>query len=242
MSDVSTAALVGATGGAGTTRTVVELAAALAADDHDVAVLDAAYATQGLADYVPGRIDPDVTRLVTDDRDAPLAAGLVDLDLDLPGRVACLPARAPFERLARAKTAGAARSLEDRIDEAAARFDVVLVDVPPVAANQAAAAVTACDRTALVAPATTRGADAVQSMAARLDDVGTDVDAVVSTRGELNDADASVPETDAAAVDDAPACLDDADLAAGVADVADALLGVAVSEPEGGLLDSLRVR
>lgn len=239
---MTTAALVGATGGAGTTRTAVELAAALAADERDVAVLDAAYATQGLADYVPGRVDPDVTRLVTDERDAPLGDGLVDLALDVPGRVACLPARAPFERLARAKTAGAARAFEERVDEAAARFDAVLVDVPPVAANQSAAAVTACERTGLVAPATTRGADAIQTMAARVEDVGGDVDAVVSTRGRMQNADASVPETDARAVDDAPACLDDADLAGGVAAVAEALLDVSVSKPEGGLLDSLRVR
>ncbi|SEO55941.1 hypothetical protein SAMN04487948_103228 [Halogranum amylolyticum] len=45
----TTTALVGATGGAGVTRTAVELAATLARDGRDVAVLDAAYATEGLS-------------------------------------------------------------------------------------------------------------------------------------------------------------------------------------------------
>ena len=56
-------ALVGATGGAGTTRTAVELATVLARDGARVAVIDTAYATQGLAAYVEGRITTDVTAL-----------------------------------------------------------------------------------------------------------------------------------------------------------------------------------
>jgi len=240
MTDVTTAALVGATGGAGTTRTVVELAATLAGDDLDVAVLDAAYATQGLGDYVPGRLDPDVTRLVTDERETPLAAGLVELPLDLSGRVASCPARSPFERLARAKSAGAARALEDRIAEAATDFDVVLVDVPPVAANQSVAAATTCDRTALVTPATDRGRDAIQRASARLDDVGSEVSAVVATRGRLADADVNVPETDVSSVEDAPAVLEDDDLAASMVDLAAELLDRDVSAPgDGRLLGAL---
>ncbi|OYR95948.1 cell division inhibitor, partial [Halorubrum sp. E3] len=43
----TTLALVGATGGAGTTRTAVELAALGARDGRDVAVVDAAFTTQG---------------------------------------------------------------------------------------------------------------------------------------------------------------------------------------------------
>jgi cellulose biosynthesis protein BcsQ len=158
-----TAALVGATGGAGTTRLTLELGALLAADGRDVAVFDAAFATQGLADYLPGRIDPDLTALLTDDRDEPLSTGLVDVPLDAEtGRLACCPAVAPFERLARAKSPSAAQALEARIDAAAEAFDHVLVDTPPVAANQSVAAVNGTARTAVVAPATTRGRDAVQ--------------------------------------------------------------------------------
>jgi len=46
---ISTLALVGVAGGAGTTRTAVEMAATLARADRSVAVLDAAFGTQGLA-------------------------------------------------------------------------------------------------------------------------------------------------------------------------------------------------
>ena len=165
------AAFVGATGGAGTTRLTVELGALLANDGRDVAVFDAAFATQGLADYLPGRIDPDLTTLLTDERDTPLSAGLVDVPLDVAGRLACCPAVAPFERLARAKSPAAAQALETRIAAAADVFDHVLVDTPPVAANQSVAAVTATTRTTLVAPATTRGRDAVQRTTDRLVDL-----------------------------------------------------------------------
>jgi cellulose biosynthesis protein BcsQ len=206
----TTTALVGATGGAGTTRTAVELAVMLARDDNDVAILDAAYATQGLSHYVDGRLEPDLTTLVTDAEDA-LDAGLVDLDVDLPdgeGRVACCPAAAPFERLARAKTPEAAQRLEEHIETAATTFDHVLVDTPPVAANQAVAAVTAADRVVAVTPGTERGADALQQLRGRLRDLGVTVDATLSTRGTIADADTVVPESDVTAPDESPACLD----------------------------------
>lgn len=242
MADVGddTAALVGATGGAGTTRLTIELGALLANDGRDVAVFDAAFATQGVADYLSGRIDPDLTALLTDDRDAPLSAGLVDFPLDdAAGRLACCPAVAPFERLARAKSPAAAQALESRIAAAADAFDHVLVDTPPVAANQSVAAVNATARTAVVAPATTRGRDAVQRTTGRLDDLDVGVDAVVTTRGELSVADASVPETDAD-VTAAPTCLTDRATATAVADVARAVFDVEPSTGDGhGLLDSV---
>jgi cellulose biosynthesis protein BcsQ len=183
----TTAAVVGATGGAGTTRTTLEAAALLAADGTDVAVLDAAYATQGLGGYLDGRLEPDATALVTDRSDAPLSAGLVDLGVDLThdhtGRVVCCPVDAPFERLARAKSVEAAKRFEARIEEAAATFDHVLVDVPPIAANQAIAATTACERVAVVAPASDRGADAAGRLRERVADLGSTVDVVAMTRG-----------------------------------------------------------
>jgi len=236
----SVAALVGATGGAGTTRLSVELGALLAADGRSVAVLDAAFATQGLSDYLSGRLDPDLTALVTDRRDASLAEGLIDVPLDADaGRLACCPAAAPFERLARAKSTDAARRFESRIADAAESFDHVIVDTPPVAANQSVAAVNAADHTALVAPATTRGRDAVQRSRGRIDDIGGRVDTVVATRGDLSVADAALPET-ATAVTEAPTCLDERSVAAAVADVADAILGVDPSAGEGrGLIDSV---
>jgi septum site-determining protein MinD len=236
--DASAAALVGATGGAGTTRLTVELAATLARDGREVAVLDAAFATQGLSAYLDGRLDPDLTALVTDRVDDPLSAGLVEWGLDVEGRVACCPAAAPFERIARAKTPTAAQEFEARIDEAGGAFDHVLVDTPPVAANQSVAAVNACERVAVVAPATTRGRDAVQRATGRLDDVGVDHDAVVTTRGDLEVATASVPET-AATATAAPTCLAEGTMATAVAEVAEAVVDVDITVEEGSLLDSV---
>jgi MinD-like ATPase involved in chromosome partitioning or flagellar assembly len=174
-----TLALVGAVGGAGTTRTAVEFGATLARDGRDVAILDAAFGTQGLADYLAGRIETDITRVVADDAD--LEAALTPVVTGLPGTLQAAPARAPFERVARAKTAGAAERFERQIAATGLSHDIVLVDVPPVAANQAVAAVTACDRVSLVAPDTRRGADGVARMSAVIEDVGTDADAVVAT-------------------------------------------------------------
>jgi len=241
MSIPTTIALVGATGGAGTTRLSLELAAALATDGRDVAVLDAAFATQGLSDYVSGTLDPDATALVTDAADVPLESGLVDFEADAEGRVAVCPAAAPFERLARAMTPDAARAFEGRIAEAADGFDHVLVDAPLLASNQTVAAAAACDRVALVAPATDRGADAVGRLSARAADIDTDIDAVVSTFGALDDADVVVPETEATALADAPACREDAELAAGVAAVAEVLLDIEIDAvaPTDGVLGSV---
>jgi cellulose biosynthesis protein BcsQ len=194
-------------GGVGTTRTTLEAAVALATDGADVAVLDAAYATQGLGDYLPGRIDPDLTALVTDRAEESLSVGLVDLDADVDGRVACCPVDAPFERLARAKRVEAARRFEGRIEEATATFDHVLVDVPPIAANQAVAAATTCERIGIVAPAGDRGADATARLRERLADLGTAADVLVATgdTDESGAADVVLPETEATL----PACLTD---------------------------------
>lgn len=237
------AAFVGATGGAGTTRTVVEVATALAADGRSVAILDAAFATQGLAQYVAGTIDPDLTALLVDDGRA-LSAGLRSLELDheIDGDVAVCPSYAPFERLARAKSVEAAQRFESLIASATGQFDHVLLDVPPLAANQAVAAVNAADRVAVVAPATARGAEAVQQTHERLADVGTEADLVVSTRGELETADVSIPNTSATGVASAPACLDGDDaFAAGVARVAAAVAGqeIDAAAESGGLLGSV---
>jgi cellulose biosynthesis protein BcsQ len=218
MSRAETLALVGAVGGAGTTRLCVEFAAILARDDRDVAVFDAAYATQGLADHLEGRIDPDVTALCTDASEEPVETGLYDAHLDAPGRVAYCPALAPFERVARAKTPEAARRFAERVEEAAGDFEYVLLDVPPVAANQALAAVDAADRIAVVTTDTPRGADALPRMVARLRDVDSPATVEVANRGdgsEVSRATVTVPEGPTS-VADAPATLEDGSFAVGV--------------------------
>ena len=199
-----TLALVGATGGAGTTRTAVELAALGARDGRDVAVVDAAFTTQGLSEYVSGRIGTDLTALLTDETDASLSAATYPIDVGggdgnrgggngedgdgtapdgatgLPGRADAVPARAPFERVARAETAEAGRKLERRIDEAATAYDVVVVDTAPIGSNAAVAAVTAADRVEAVTPATAHGRDALQRLRGRVADVGGSVDGAVA--------------------------------------------------------------
>lgn len=190
-----TLALVGAVGGAGTTRVTLECATALAGDGRDVAVLDAAYETQGLADRTPGRISPDITELCLEDDH--IEEGLIDRDIDGAGRLAVCPARAPFERLARAKAPEAAEAFERRIGEASRIFDHVLVDVPPIAANQAVAAVNAVDRVAVVCD-DDRAADAVPRMCDRLADVGIEDSTTVLTHTDGHpDADVAVPTFDA---------------------------------------------
>ncbi|MFC6941277.1 ParA family protein [Salinirubellus sp. GCM10025818] len=231
MGRAETLALVGAVGGAGTTRLCVEFAALLARDGRDVAVFDAAYATQGLADHVGGRIDPDVTALCTDATDQPVEAGLYDAHLDAPGRVAYCPAFAPFERVARAKTPEAARRFAERVGEASEAFDHVFLDVPPVAANQSLGAVDAADRVAVVAPDTGRGTDALPRMVARLRDVDSPATVEIANRGdgdEIERAMVTVPEgpTEAAA---APAVLRNGAFTVGVGRAVQDVLDVELS-------------
>lgn len=199
---MSSVALVGAVGGAGTTRTCLEFGSMLARDGRTVAILDAAYATQGLSDHVSGRITHDMTTLVL--KDDQLASGLIDFDLpDGSGRLACCPARAPFERLARAKTPDAAQRFEDRITEALRSFDHVLVDTPPIGANQAIGAATGVERVAVVAPASQRGTDGIARTCERLTDIGVTTFWTIRTNAteETQDADGLLPDPASDATD-----------------------------------------
>ncbi|WP_276299351.1 AAA family ATPase [Halorussus lipolyticus] len=247
----STAALVGATGGAGTTRLAVELGATLARDGREVAVLDAAFATEGLSRHVSGRIDSDLTALLTEEDPRPthrlLSAGLREhsATADLAGRLELCPAHAPFERMARAKSIESARRFEDLLAEADAEFDHVLVDTPPVAANQSVAAVTSAERVAVVAPADDRGVDAVQRASGRIADVGASVDARLANRADpdhpVENADAAIPESEATTAEEVPASAPDpeATFAPAVSHAAEVVfdvdLGLAFEDP--GLLD-----
>jgi cellulose biosynthesis protein BcsQ len=238
MSD-EVCALAGATGGTGTTRLALEFGATLAGEDRSVLVVDAAYATQGLVTAVPGQVDPDLTRAVTEDR--PFRAATTDLDTQ-EGRLAVAPARAPFERLSRAKTSECARRLASRIGDATREFDHVLVDVPPVAANQAVAAVTAADRVALVVPDTQRGVDALPRTLDRLADVDAAVHTVVANRAGDSprvDADVAVPESERTTLADAPVCPGDGPFERAVAGAVAEVLGVEVDrrEPDSSLTD-----
>lgn len=223
------AAMVGATGGAGTTRLTVECATLLAATGRDVAVFDAAFQTAGLAAYTDQRIERDITALLTDEAD--LESSLYERGASLPGRVALCPARCPFERLARAKTAGAGNRFEQQLAAAAIPHDVVLVDTPPLGGNQAVAAVNAADRIGIVAPDSPRGRDGISLLRERLADVGTTDDAVIANRsgGDCPDADVHVPEADTTDVREAPSCVPvDETFTPAIAETVEALLGIDV--------------
>jgi len=236
----STLALVGVAGGAGTTRTAVEMAVTLSRAGRSVAVLDTAFATQGLATYVTGRITDDMTAVATGE--AAFEDALYDAEYDVPGRVAFCPAHAPFERLARAKTPDSARTVEAAIADATDRFDHVLLDVPPVATNPSVSALTTADRRALVVPATGRGTDLLPRQRGRLRDLDSPADAVVATRTDapdavsITDADVGVPDAEP----DGPTAHDpQSPLAPSVATAVEALLGVdlGLSFEEEGLFD-----
>ncbi|WP_123536651.1 ParA family protein [Halosimplex salinum] len=221
-------AVVSGVGGAGATRLSVEFAATLARDGRDALVVDAAFTTQGLAGVVDGRLEPDVTRVVTDDR--PLAEATMRLPVDVPGSVAVAPARAPFERLARSKTSECARRLAERISAASDRYDAVFVDVPPVGANQAVAAVTAADAVALVVPDSERGSDAVPRTCDRLADVDAAVDAVVANRADpdavaVPAADVAVPTSEVPDLSAAPVAVDASPFAAAVEAAVETVIG-----------------
>jgi cellulose biosynthesis protein BcsQ len=241
----STAALVGVAGGAGTTRLAVETAAVLARDGASVGVFDAAFATQGLSQYVAGRIDPDATAVLTDD--AAVAEARHDLAPDATGDLAVYPAFAPFARIADAKTPAAAQRLGGVLDSLAATHDFVLVDAPPVASNQAVAAVTDPDRVAAVLPPGDRGVDSLQRARGRLTDVGTEFDLAVATRTSdpPADADLAVPEAPETGIPETPTALTDTGaFAAGVAALAEHLFETTVDADvaDESLLDAARDR
>jgi len=161
-------------------------------------VLDAAYATQGLADRIEGEITPDMTELCLED--APLESGLIDRAIDGGGRLSVCPARAPFCRLAEAKAPEAAERFETRVGEAARRFEHVLIDTPPIAANQAIAAATSADTVAVVCDGA-RAEAAVPRTADRLQDIGVERFVTVVTRtSEHPEADVCVPDFGAGTV------------------------------------------
>jgi len=189
-----TAAFVGAAGGVGTTRVTLGVGRLVAGSGVDTAVLDAAYGTQGLSDRVSGRLDPDMTALCLSE--TPLEEGLVDVPVEGAGRLAVCPARAPFERLARANAPAAAERFGEHVDAAARQFERVLVDTPPVATNPAVAAATAAGTVAVVCDEA-RAESAVPRTEDRLADIGVESAATLVTRTDAHpDADVAVPAFD----------------------------------------------
>lgn len=184
MSTHRTLAFVGATGGAGTTRLTLETASLLA-DVGDVCVLDAAFDTQGIARYLPDGIAPDATRVALSE------ASLAEATVRFAGAEVCA-ARAPVERLARAKTPEAGQRYGEVVRAAAAEYDYVLVDVPPVASNPAFGALDAVDARVVVAPS--RAPASLARARDRLADVDAYAAHTVLTRADEGPADFTLPE------------------------------------------------
>jgi len=230
---VESVAVVGIVGGAGTTRTTLELAGALARAGRSALVLDLDFATQGLARFVEARIEPDSAALLAEP-DVDLEGAVQDWPVEGQGRLGLVPAFAPFAELARAKSASAGERVGDRIEAASDSFDHVLLDVPPVATNQAVGAVTAADRVVGVIPATNRGVDSLQRERGRLADVGAAFDAVLAVGTTAADAppdaDHWIPGLPSEAPAYGPASLDTAGgFTEQVAAVADDLFEVALA-------------
>ena len=183
---VGSVAFVGVAGGAGTTRTVVELGGVLARAGRSALVIDLDFATQGLARFVDGRIEPDATAILADPECA-LSEAVHEVPVDGDGRLGLVPAFAPFAQIAEAKTPEAGAQVGERLEAAGADYDFVLLDVPPVVANQAVGAATAAESVVAVMPPTDRGVDALQRERGRLSDVGAGIDEVLAV-GEAPDA------------------------------------------------------
>lgn len=235
-------AVVGTAGGVGTTRLTVECGATLARAGRDVALVDAAFSTQGLRSYVEADVSTDVTALLTEE--GSLGDVLYDIPTDTEGRLVAAPARAPFERLARAQTAGAAQRLERQLAASSLSHDVVLVDTPPLAGNHAVAAVNAAERVALVTEDTARGRDGLALLRGRLQDIGASGDVVLRNRatGQLSEG-VAIPESEETRAAAAPACLrPDAEFAPAVAEAVEAMLDISLDLdfPAGSRLERIR--
>ncbi|PSQ30772.1 hypothetical protein BRD16_05970 [Halobacteriales archaeon SW_6_65_46] len=221
-------AFVGTAGGAGVTRLCVESAALLSTEGVGVVVLDAAFATQGLARHLSGRLPTDVTTLVTEGR--PLGEAAYELPTAGDGTVVCVPARAPFERLARAKTPAAAEAFERLVATARDRAEYVIIDVPPIASNEAVAAVTAADAVTLIAPGDRT--ETVPRTRDRLSDIDASTDTVVATRTEESAvADVTVPTETTPAGETPVADSDGGPFTAGVAAVVENSFDIVVEQP-----------
>lgn len=227
-------AFVGVVGGAGTTRSVLELAGVLARGGRSALVVDLDLATQGLERFVEDRIDPDAASLLADPA-VDLEDAVHDWPVDGPGRLGVIPAFAPIAELAQAKTRAAGRRVGDRIEAAAETFDHVLLDVPPIASNQAVGAVHSAEAVAAVIPPDDRGVDSLQRTRGRIEDVETDLDHVVAVGtdpdGAPADADLAIPRLPTNDPPYRPLTLETSGgFTAQVAAVADALFEVAVTE------------
>lgn len=231
---VESVAFVGVVGGAGTTRSVVELAGVLARGGRSALILDLDFATQGLERYIEDSMDPDSSSLLADP-DVPLESAVHDWEVDGSGRLGVVPAFAPFARIARAKSPEAGRLVGDRTEEATEQFDHVLLDVPPIVSNQSVGAVHAAESVTAVIPPTERGVDSLQRERGRIADVETELDHVLTVGTSPDsapiDADLAIPSLPTSNPPYRPLSLESSGgFTAQVANVADSIFEVDVAD------------
>lgn len=231
---VRSVAFVGVVGGAGTTRTVLEVGGALARAGQGALVFDLDFATQGCSQFVEGRIRTDAATVLADPS-VDLTDAVHDVPVDGPGRLGLLPAFSPLATLADAKSPEAGEQVDERLDEATDAFDHVLLDVPPVVSNQAIGAVVAADRVVAVVPPTRRGVDSLPRERGRLADVGREVAFVLAVgdgaEGLPPDADATIPPLPGDADEYRPATLDTGGgFTVAVGETAEAIFDVSILE------------
>lgn len=225
---------VGTVGGAGTTRSLLEIGGLLARNGDEVLLFDLDFATQGLGHHVEGSIPVDSATLLADP-EHDLEDAVQDWAIDGAGSLGVIPAMSPFVRIAEAKTEAAGARVTERLAEATERADWVLLDVPPVVSNQAIGAVTAADRTIAVLPPTNRGVDGLQRERGRLADVGTAFEGVLAVgAGDVPpDADAHLPPIPDGAPAHRPTTLQGRNSFLGsVAQATNTLLSTTVERPE----------
>lgn len=231
---VESVAFVGVVGGAGTTRSVIELGGVLARGGRSALVLDLDLATQGMERFIDDSMDPDAASLLADP-DVPLADAVHDWQVEGSGRLGVVPAFAPFAKVANAKTPAAGRRVGDRIEEALEAFDHVLLDVPPIASNQSVGAVHAAASVAAVIPPTDRGVDSLQRERGRIADVDTELDHVIAVGTDPerapSDADHAIPSLSSDEPPYNPVSIESSGgFTAQVAAVADAIFEVDVAD------------
>lgn len=171
--------LVGAAGGAGTTRLAVETAGHITARGDTVVVVDVDFATQGLADYVPGQFTTELTTALRDQ--VSLAELPIALDVAHTPQPHALPSFAGLSRVATAMQQAAAEYLGDQLTALDDEFDHVLLDTPTPVTNPAIAAVTTADTVGVVFPRSPRGIESLHRTEGFLHDIDVAADYTIST-------------------------------------------------------------
>lgn len=200
-------ALVGAAGGAGTTRLAVETAGRITARGETAVLVDTDFATQGLAEYVPGQFPTDIVGALCDQRPIETVTSPLSVDHTPPPQAA--PSFAGLSRVATALETDAAAHLSEELSALTDTYEHVLVDTPMPVTNPAIAAVAAADTVGVVFPRSVRGIESLHRTAGFLNDI--DVAAGVQLSNACRQpsppedpADIAVPELDRVPPRDAP--------------------------------------